>query len=594
MNVRLMKSALSTMAITVTVLLALNMPLLGQKDQQPEANKPQNDIYKLSVKANLVLVPVIVVDKHGEHIGHLKPEDFELKEDGSVQKIARLDELTADSAKVEKASVGPQGFSNELVVDHPKKLEIIAIDQINTPFASSADSRRGLLNFLAKSNDSNTLLSLVVLSRNGIRVIHPFTSDPSVLNDAVRKTQSKLTARDTLTQNIPGDTAQADVESSMLLALLADTGVGNGSAGAQAAAARNSINQAYARNDASRQNQDALITLECFQQLSEYFAGVPGRKSLIWASSAFPFTLGSTPGEVSRGTTFADWERTFRMMQDANIAVYPVDVSGLVGSGTANNIQSLDSTAIKTQGGDGGVSARGGQLAAVENGSLVDPTIGRQQTMRSLADMTGGLPFYNSNDLSSLFRRAGEDCSQYYMLSFYSSGSGKNGWRKLSVKVHADGAKVRARAGYYYNPAGTNSDYTRKADEMMAMTSDLAFGSVPLRGEWREVEVAGEQRKVHFLISIPAGVPMIDSEHDRHISLDFRVVATDASGKPVGNIAQAFNTNLPPNDATTIQAKGFEYANELLLPPGQYKVHFVVRDNLRGTLGSMIAPLKVE
>jgi len=32
----------------------------------------------------------------------------------------------------------------------------------------------------------------------------------------------------------------------------------------------------------------------------------------------------------------------------------------------------------------------------------------------------------------------------------------------------------------------------------------------------------------------------------------------------------------------------------LTLPPNTYTVHFVVRDNLRGTLGSVVTPLKVE
>ncbi len=548
----------------------------------------------MSVRTNLVLVPVIVTDKKGNHIEGLKAEDFEIKEEGSAQKILKLDELTTDTVKIEKPAQDANNFTNQMMVDHPKKLEIIVLDQINTRFASTADAHRGLINFLSRGVDSNTLLALVALQRNGIRVIHNFTSDPSVLSEALKKVQINLTARDTQTQDNLGDTSPADIEANMLQALLSNTDVGGGSANELAAAMRASRAQANARIDSSRQNQEALVTLECFQEIAQYFSGVPGRKSLIWASTAFPFSLGSTPGEVSRGTTFDDWERTFHMLQDANIAVYPVDVGGLGEVGTANTLQTLNSGAISTGGGEGGVGVRRGQLDAVSNGSLIDPTIGRQQTMRNLADMTGGQAFYNNNDLSGLFRRAGEDSAQYYMIAYSTSNSGKPGWRKLSVKVRADGAKVRTRAGYYYNPNGGMSEQTRQADELMAMVSDLNFASVPMRGQWSHIEPVGDQRKVRFMLSIPAGVPMIDADHQHHISMDFRIVAKDATGKAVANIAQKMETNLAADDANTIETKGLDYANEFTLPPGQYKVHFVVRDNLRGTLGSIVTPLQIQ
>lgn len=552
--------------------------LLTAQSKDGQSGSQNSEAFKLSVKSNLVLVPVIVTDKHGKHITGLKAEDFEIKENGSAQKIIRIDELTSEASKVDQPAVASNAFTNELVAEHPKKLEIVALDHVNTPFASSADANRGVIDFLARNTDSNTLIALVTMEHNGVRIVHNFTTDPSVLVAAVQKARAALNSRDARTLNVPGDSSDADVEVAELEALL------NGSDNAKASA----------KIDASMQAQEALITLECLQQLSQYFAGVPGRKSLIWASTSFPFSLGSNAGSLTRGTTRSDWERTMLMLQDANIAVYPVDVGGLVQGGNANSIQSLNSTLIQTQGAEGGVAGRSAGLEAVGNGSLIDPTAGREQTMRMLADMTGGEAFYNSNGLSELFRRAGEDSAQYYMLSYYTSNTGKPGWRKLSVKIRHGGDKVRSRSGFYFNPAGANQDLTRQSDELMALNSDLSFASVPLKGQWHNIEQAGDERKVHFTISIPAGVPFVDSDHDRHISLDFRVIATDAAGKTFGNIGQRMETNLRPEDVKTIQTKGLDYANELTLPPGQYRVHFVVRDNLRGALGSIVTPLTVK
>ena len=214
--------------------------------------------------------------------------------------------------------------------------------------------------------------------------------------------------------------------------------------------------------------------------------------------------------------------------------------------------------------------------------------------MRQLAEMTGGEAFYNSNNGAELFRRAGLDSGQYYVLAYHTKDTTKPGWRKLNVKVARDGVKVRARSAVYFHNAQSDPEAMRQREELMAMQSDLSFTSIPIQGQWQQIEPAGNDRKVHFLLSIPPGVPYIDAEHENHISYDFRFVVTNPSGLVVSKNGQRLETNLNALNVTQIQTKGLDYTNELLLPPGQYTVHFVVRDNLRGALGSVVTPLKVE
>lgn len=555
---------------------------------KPDQSKQQNNETTLSVRTHLVLVPVVVTDKHGDHVTGLKAENFEVKEDGGTQKISRLDELTADAARIQAAPVVPKTFSNGSVADHPKKLEIIALDQVNTPFASSSDGRRSLVEFLAKNVDANTLLALVALEHNGPRIIHDFTSDPSVLIEAVNKVKSSLNSRDSRAIDTPGENSQADVEALQLLALVNGADAGSVSTPGQLAGLARAQR---AQVDASRQSQEALITLENFQQLAQYFRGVPGRKSLIWASTGFPFSLGANAQSTTRGTTNDDWQRTFQMLTDANIAVYPVDIGGLLLGASANTIQQTDSSLITS----GNVAARSAQLGSMERGEYTDPNVGRHDTMRQVAEMTGGQPFYNSNDGAALFHRAGEDAAQYYVLAYYAKDTGKYGWRKLSVKVDRDGDKVRARSGFFFNDPKKDADpNTPLKDLKMALNSDLNFTSIPLRGEWQQIEPVGSQKKVHFVLSLPAGVASIETEHENHISLEFLVTATDSKGKNIANISQRYDAKLPPEGLAQIQSQGVEYANALTLAPNSYTVHFVVRDNLRGTMGSVVAPLKVE
>jgi VWFA-related protein len=578
----------------IAVVAILNATAGSAWQNKPGSSQEQSkEPFKLSVATHFVLVPVIVTDKQGNHVTGLKAEDFELKEDGSVQKISRLDELTADTVKVPVAATSPKEFTNQVVADHPKKLEIIAFDQVNTPFASSRDGERMLVEFLAKNVDANTLLALVALGHNGPRIIHDFTHDPGVLIAAVKKLQTSLNSRDSRTLESSGDSTEADFEALQIAAILNGSDTGNITTPQQMAA----VGKAQrAQVDASRQAQEGLITLENFQKLAQYFQGVPGRKSLIWASTAFPFSLGAAAQATTRGTTNDDWQRTFRMLTDANIAVYPVDIGGLLPGVSANTLQSIDSAGmIKNGGPDGGTGQRGAVLAQIETGAFVDPTIGRHDTMHQVADMTGGQAFYNSNDGAELFRRAGEDAAQYYMLGYYTRDTGKFGWRKLAVKVNRDGVHVRARSGFVFSDPKKEADVnTPLKDLKMALGSDLSFTSIPIRGQWQQIEPAGNQKKIHFTLSIPPGVAAIDAEQQNHISLEFLITAMDASGKSAANISQRLDTKLPPEGVEQIQTQGIDYANALTLPPNSYTIHFVVRDNLRGTLGSVVTPLKLE
>jgi VWFA-related protein len=593
----------SSLLVLVSAVL-MTAAVSGDKDKKEQAKDQDQQSFKIST--HLVLVPVIVTDKHGDHVTGLSAADFEVKEDGNAQKIVRLDEFTADTAKVvPQPPADNQTFSNQVAADHPKKLAIIALDQVNTPFASAKDGARQLVDFFSKNIDASTLLALVAMRHNGVQIIHNFTSDPAILQAAVRKVQWELSSRDTRTADNLGDNAEADLEARQINDILNTVDVGSaltggsansgGGTNAAAAAARAQSRQQRAQVDASFQAQEALITLEDFQQLAEYYGGVPGRKSLIWASTGFPFALGTYPQSTTRGTLFSDWERTFRMLSDANISVYPVDIGGLLPGVGANTLQTINTNALRiNNSNEGGVAARSGQMEDVRSGAFLDPVVARQETMRQLAEMTGGQAYYNSNDGAGLFRRAADDSGQYYLLAYYTKDTGKPGWRKLNVKVERDGVKVRARSGFFFSNAATESDAARQSEEIMAMTSDLSFSTLPIQGQWDKPQPAGDKRKVRFLLSVPPGVPFIDADNQNQLNFDFRVVATDANGKVAATIGQRLQTNLPADEAEKIRKAGLDYANELTLAPGQYKVHFVIRDNLKGALGSIVTTLKVE
>jgi len=558
---------------------------------QETSTAKENPQYQYRTGVNVVLVPVVVTDKQGRHVPGLTAADFELKQEGNVQKIASVDEVSAETTRAHRPTLPPNMFTNQVAAEHPKKLEILALDLVNNPFVNQADARRGLLSFLAKGSSEDTLVALVAFRPDGVYFVHDFTSDSAVLAAAVRKLQAGPTARDLPTADVRGD---VDAEAVQLASIIA--GGGSSTPAATPAAARTQLSGASAQLDASRASQNGLVTMECFQVVAQYFAAVPGRKSLVWASVGFNFSLGGMPGELTGGTTWEVWERTMRMLQDANIAVYPVDVGGLLpGSAleaqTATSVQNL---LITSNGTPAGIGARSAAMASVEAGRFLDPVEAKHSTMRTVAEMTGGRPYYNMNDLDQLFRRAGLDSGQYYMLAYPLKEAGKSGWRKLSVKVHRDGVQVHSRTGFYYRNVAKEPEAERQAEVRTALVSNVEFTGLPITGTWQQVEPAGNKRKVHFLLSLPPGVTAINAEQENHISVDFVASAVDATGKEAARISQRVDRKLPPAGAGQLQATGLGYANTLTLPPGSYEVHFVIRDNVRGSIGSVVTPLTVQ
>jgi VWFA-related protein len=82
----------------------------------------------------------------------------------------------------------------------------------------------------------------------------------------------------------------------------------------------------------------------------------------------------------------------------------------------------------------------------------------RIEVMRTLASNTDGIAVVNSNDLDVGMRRISDDLTSYYLLGYYSTNAKQDGgFRALKVKVKQPGVDVRARRGYR---AATSAELT--------------------------------------------------------------------------------------------------------------------------------------
>jgi hypothetical protein len=324
-------------------------------------------------------------------------------------------------------------------------------------------------------------------------------------------------------------------------------------------------------------------TLDGMQQVAQALAGFPGRKSLIWASGGFPFSVSDNTmqlapaGRDSLTDVLPLYEHTWQLLNDAQISLYAVDVKGL---------QTLAPTAS--------ISNPGKNFSRNMSWRNLDT----QAALETFASMTGGRAYYNSNDLVKGFRDAVNDSAQYYMLGYYLDQSKtKSGWRKLAVKVKRQHIEVRARSGFFVTKATTDPENSRSSDISSALQSPLDYTSLALVARWNKTEPGKDPGKKHIIyeMHLAPDPALVDGADNNHVMLEFLAMAKTPEGKQVDHpTGQKIDTHLAPEKLAAIRQKGIGYNGTLDLAPGEYTVRFVVRDDLSGRVGSVAAPLKVE
>ena len=518
----------------------------------------------------LVLIPTVVNGKSGSPLPGLKKEEFALKQDGKSQSIAIFEEVKTNSARLRR-SEGERGtFSNiEPGGSDYHRLSIIVLDFVNTPFPDQSNARTALLKFLSDVAESGEPMCLLVLTGGGLTLLHDFTDDPKLLAIALQRAESNAAP--------------------MIHEQVVDPHhpVGDGLAVALTKLIRGQL-QAEAQLASLETKTAASITVQALLQIAKGFRGLPGRKSLIWASSGFPFSLspGSPlmcdPACPVHGTDEMQsaYDNLWRMLNDAQIAIYSVDLR----SATADMPMTTGGVRLSDTGDPQFDTDAQAQEKRQDTNS----------TLKLFAENTGGKAFLGGSNLVQSFRQAIQDDSSYYMLGYYvSPRSSKPGWHEVSVAVHAKGAHIRYRNGFFLSR--DTSATSARQDIQLALGSPLDFTGVPVSVTWLETEPGKNpgRTKVQFSLVMPPSFASVDQSDDNHMVVDIAAVARNLNGRVVADLSQRIEVHLNPGGLEKIQHNGMTYHNGLQLPPGEYNVRFVVRDSLGNRMGSVAAPVKV-
>ncbi|MGA8311063.1 MAG: VWA domain-containing protein, partial [Terriglobales bacterium] len=343
-------------------------------------------------------------------------------------------------------------------------------------------------------------------------------------------------------------------------------------------------------------------TVSAMRALARILGGIPGRKSVIWVTAAFPFSLIPENRDVSSeelaeslpsvnqlglstraGGAIAGVERqghaqeireASAQLASAQVAIYPVDARGLM-SGMEATIDDVAARQVDSM-------TDAAQLR------MSDATAS-QETMREVARETGGIAYINQNEIKEGIVVAMADSASSYTLGYYPEDKKWDGkYRSVKVKLNRDGLDTRYRRGYFaIDPTSLKTNPEQGAVE--ALQDNAPDTLVTFSAQVKPA--ASGKLGVDFLVDARTLSAEDVSGGNKKFNMVLYAAIFAPDGKMLGSqslrVDQAF-------DVATYQqivGKGMLLHMDLNLPPGKNELRMAVRDNRTGNTGTLTAPL---
>jgi len=509
----------------------------------------------IRVTTRLVQVNV-VVHKKGEPVSDLKKEDFTILEKGKPQKVAVFAVDSIDAPPKAWPALPPNIFSNRLQrADTPTSTTVILFDGLNTRFQDQAYARKQIVKFLSEIQPHDRV-ALYLLGSN-LRILHDFTNNPDHLTQALSKYRGRISGELDAADPAPVDPTGNDDLDQFL------------------SNSNQVISDFYNVNKAN-------FTLDAMEAIAHHLASQPGRKNLVWVSGGFPFTLGLEPEDFSidhpnreHRTFNEETTRVARAMNDANIAIYPVDARGLM-------VDPRMSASVR------GTTVRGAMQAPK---IFVPPNL---DTMQILAERTGGKAFFNTNDLTSAVRSAVNDARVTYTLGFYPDSDEWDGkFHEIKIKVDRPGADVRYRKGFVAFTAQTPSEKEIKAEIKNAIATPLEGTGIGLNARTDFVDKP-KPGSLQVVAQIDQTTIVLQQQNDRWVgAIELGWVQVAADGKLLNVETQSLSMNLKKERYDDIQKRGLILTKVVEPVENASHLRIIVVDRSTGNVGSLRVPIRI-
>src|ERR1700732_4888518 len=556
----------SSIGALLLFLCSTGVPQERNQSQTPRSEPEPPAVLKVTTR--LVTVDVVARDRHGNPVRDLTAKDFQISEQSgshkSQQQIASfrlLDRSLKNAADSESAALQlPAGVFTNLV--STKSLSapptILLVDGLNTDATIQLQVRQQMVRLLA-SAPSDVPMAVFLLGRE-LRLLQSFTTDTKLLHAAAQRALSleatNLQAKDarddtlshsSLLEQMAGAEGQSDVPG----------GAPRPGSNSNAMLAMRALELQRFEREQYAESLDMRVkwTFDALRLIARHVSGYPGRKNLIWLSSAFPLAI--TPdANLTMVAKFsgmrnygAEMSAVASALTDAQIAVYPVDPRGM-------QTQELFDAQSR---GKANPFSEGATLNRESNVRFT-----AQDAMQSLARETGGKVCLNDNDLSECVKRAIDDSSSYYELSYYPTDKNWHGeFRRTSVKTSRSGVQLSFREGYFAREADApiwakDAKATDAHLSQAACNDFLTATSIFVEASALPPDQSGQTK--YLLVIDPNAVSFGAADGGaQNVQIELATCMFNARGLPLQYNRQSLGQRFTETEYQTVKARGISH-----------------------------------
>ncbi len=532
--------------------------------QTPRPTPPDDDVVKIST--NLIQIDVTVTDSKGKVVTGLKPEDFEIYENGEKQKITNLSfvssiKVNTETVKNPNEKIPVPIPQAELKADQIKRTLALVVDDLSLSFVSAYQVRRALKKFVDEQMQDGDLVA-IIRTGAGIGALQQFTSDRRQLYAAIEKVVWNPLGRGNIGAFAPIRDNEKIVDENET---------------EEDKAARENSENAFEDFQGA---YFATGTLGALRYIVTGMKELPGRKSVILFSDGFKIFQRDEQGFSDGGTVLDFLRQLVDTANRASVVFYTIDARGL----QTANITAEDS-----------VSANPERLQEVLSGRRAE-LLDTQDGLIYLARQTGGFPVINNNDIGSGVRKILDDQS-YYLIGYQPDSDTFDAkirrFNKLEVRVKNKDLKVRYRSGFFNvaerNVAKTTTNQTPLQQIENALTSPFGVNDISLRLNTLFGNDATQGSFVRPLLHISAQDLKFTDEPDGAKKAVFDVLAVifGDNGLPVEQLAKSYTLTVKDEMYKKILNEGFVYHFNLpIKKPGAYQFRVAIRDAQAEKVGS--------